>query len=112
MSGPEVQCEEVAATAADQQSDRQAASPPAVPHRPPPTRDEVDDDSDDAAAVGPGADEEWEEWTDEDGNTADDEPTPSLFEPSLVLESPQQAFDHDRDKHGFDLRQFIKQVMD
>ncbi len=73
--------------------------------------DSEEDDSEEADAPGCGADEEWEEWEEEGdaGEEGEEEPAQSLFDDTL-LPSPLAAIEHDARKHGFDLRQFIKQV--
>lgn len=59
-------------------------------------------------------DAEWDEWQagggaggeeDEEGDA-----TPSLFEPALLLPTPEAALAHDAQAHGFDLRAFRRQV--
>ncbi|KAF5835998.1 S-adenosyl-L-methionine-dependent methyltransferase [Dunaliella salina] len=55
--------------------------------------------------------EEWEEWEEGGGEEGEDsEPTPSLFEPALLLPSPLAAIEHDAQKHGFNLLTFILQA--
>lgn len=57
-----------------------------------------------------GADEDWEEWCSEGAGDDDGEPSRSLFQPDLILPSPEAAFTHDRKNHGFDVREYAVQV--
>eukprot|EP00983_Pelagomonas_calceolata_P120792 1160739-Pelagomonas_calceolata.AAC.6 len=55
--------------------------------------------------------QEWEQWEEGgEGEDEDSEPTPSLFNPALLLPSPLAAIEHDAQKHGFDLLTFSLQV--
>ena len=54
-------------------------------------------------------DEGWNDWEDNNDVDGEEEPARSIYEPSLVLPSPLAAIQHDADKHGFDLRQYIIQ---
>lgn len=54
-------------------------------------------------------DEQWDDWNDSEG-AEEEEATKSLFS-EKVLKSPEEAFDHDAQHHGFDIRQFAIQVI-
>lgn len=51
----------------------------------------------------------WEEWNESFDGGGDDEPTRSLFS-ATMLNSPAEAFAHDAQQHGFDIRQYAVQV--
>lgn len=76
------------------------------PARPPAASDAEDTDEDEQQE--PQGDQEWDEWEASDGG--DEEPTPSLFEPSRKLASPAGAIEYDSQHHGFHLLSFAKQV--
>lgn len=50
----------------------------------------------------------WEEWNESDAG-GDGEPARSLFS-ATMLSSPEEAFAHDAQQHGFDIRQYAVQV--
>jgi hypothetical protein len=60
--------------------------------------DEVDEEED--------QDQEWDDW---ESDAEGEEPTKSLFGAD-VLPSPEAALAHDKERHGFDLRAYAKQV--
>jgi hypothetical protein len=57
-----------------------------------------------------GADEDWDEWNSEDAGDGDGEPSRSLFQPDVVLPSPEAAFAYDKEHHGIDVREYAVQV--
>ena len=52
-----------------------------------------------------GDEQDWDDWEEDEG----EEPTRCLLS-GAVMPNAVAAFDHDREAHGFDFRQFVKQV--
>jgi hypothetical protein len=68
----------------------------------------IEKESDLSESNAGGNDSEWEEWGGSE-NDLNDDTAKSLFDDS-VLPSVEAALEHDKSKHDFDLRLYIKQV--